>query len=794
MADRQKKKSRKKKGDKSRGGPMELEEDASIPWMNVTPDDPIAVLAGSNQGGFMCLEEVDGDFYAQLSGIAMEPSVEGEQTLAVPSLDGSTKQKSAKKRKRGHKKETKEVNSSNGFDASSSDKELIKTKKRREAQVLDPILDTCEAEKCSTAQMGDALLEGEVLESACTGHQDDGFEGEDFQDEKLSAWTELRLHDRIMKGLSALGFTQPTSIQKACIPAAAHQGKDVIGAAETGSGKTLAYVIPILQRLLDEEEKYFRSVEKQEVVDGLPSKSSISRGFLRVLIVTPTRELSLQVCKHFREAAKFTTIKVVPIVGGMSLQKQERLLKQRPDAIVGTPGRLWELMSAGDQHLTELHQLSFFVLDEADRMVEKGHFQELQSIMSMLPVVDQRRASSGDADVQGASLSVDMASTDIRGIFRRQTFVFSATLALPVGFKKKLKKGHFHSKQHSKGEEYSVALLSERAGVRPNAAIIDLTSQNIVADKLEESIIHCREDEKDLFLYYLLKLHGQGRAIVFCTSIAALRHVAAILSLLQMPVWPLHAQMQQRQRLKAMDRFQSRENSCLISTDVAARGLDIPGVRTVIHYQLPHSAEVYVHRSGRTARASKDGCSILLVTPSDQMKYNTLCNALSKKDGLPSFPCNSAYIPAIMKRIQLAQKIDDLSRKNSQLRAKTSWFKRNADALEVDIEEDIDENGNLSEKKKSFELKKLHQELKVMLDQPLEPKAFSHRFITGAGMSPLLAGQLKDYAKQKIISKQLSATKKAKKAGIGSETKRRGLVVIGQEMVEPLAVLRLSRK
>lgn len=734
----------------------EVEENASLPWKNVTPDDPIALFAGSNQGGFMCLEEVEGEFYSRFCDNALEPLAAGEP---VPALHDAAKKKSFKKRKRSN-------NGSLGSspDDSSSSKGLAKTKRKRIKEGPEP---------------GDSSL---CLEN----DGGDDCKDEPFQDEKLSAWVELRLHGKIMRALSALNFLQPTPIQKACIPTAAHQGKDVIGAAETGSGKTLAYVIPVIQRLLDEEEKYSFTLNKSE--KGLTSNNWKSRGYLRALILTPTRELALQVCKHFAEAAKFTAIRVVPIVGGMSLQKQERLLKQRPDVIVGTPGRLWELMSAGEQHLTALNYLSFFVLDEADRMIEKGHFEELQSILGLLPVVDKR---CGGAKLESDALSLDTSSANLEGVHRRQTFVFSATLGLPVGFRKKLKKGHLHAKQQSKGNEYSLAFLSQRAGVRPNAAIIDLTSQNIVADKLEESIIQCREEEKDLFLYYLLKLHGVGRSIIFCTSIAAVRHVAAVLSLLQLQAWPLHAQMQQRQRLKYMDRFQSREDSCLISTDVAARGLDIPGVRTVIHYQLPHSAEVYVHRCGRTARALKDGCSILVVTPSDQMKFVSLCNALSRKE-FPSFPCNRAYMPAVTKRVQLAQKIDALLRKSVQARAKKSWFKRNADALEVDMEDEDMEDGNSSDKKKAFELRKLHQELKAMLEQPLEPKAFSHRFITGAGISPSLASQLKDYAKQKAQTKQRARVLKGAKRG--QEREKRGLVVIGQEMVEPLYILRTSRK
>jgi ATP-dependent RNA helicase DDX24/MAK5 len=224
-----------------------------------------------------------------------------------------------------------------------------------------------------------------------------------------------------------------------------------------------------------------------------------------------------------RAAAKFTSIKVVPIVGGMAAQKQQRLLKQQPHIVVGTPGRVWELMSGGESHLLELSLLSFFVLDEADRMVEKGHFQELQSIIDMLPSTkrklhshslvqastvpngklprhesesDEREAPTHreegveEMPVDGVQSGSDIHEPQNETLKKkRQTLVFSATLALPPGFKKKLKRGFLGDKGVSKKNEYSVASLSERAGVSHQAAVIDLTTQTVVAKKLEESVI-----------------------------------------------------------------------------------------------------------------------------------------------------------------------------------------------------------------------------------------------------------------------------------------------------------------
>ncbi|KAI3852561.1 hypothetical protein MKX03_019982, partial [Papaver bracteatum] len=234
---------------------------------------------------------------------------------------------------------------------------------------------------------------------------------------------------------------------------------------------------------------------------------------------------------------------VVAIVGGLYSEKQERLLKARPEIIVGTPGRLWELMQRGDPHLVELHSLSFFVLDEADRMIESGHFQELQFIIDMLPMT----AAPDEGQLENSQSCVTVSNIQRK---KRQTFVFSATIALSSDFRKKLKGGFHKSKQSLNGELSSIEKLSARAGMRENAAIFDLTNAAVMADKLEESFMECREENKDAYLYYLLSVHGQGRTIVFCRSIAALRHVSSLLRLLGINLWTLHFEMQQRARLK----------------------------------------------------------------------------------------------------------------------------------------------------------------------------------------------------------------------------------------------------
>ncbi|KAL5542452.1 hypothetical protein UlMin_010162 [Ulmus minor] len=821
----------------------ELERFESLPWnQSLGEDDPFSLLVGTNEleGGFLSLEEIDEAEY----GLEI-PKLEGnikkeikqtnkrkrkdvhgsESDGVVAKVEGTLERdenvKAEKKKKRKKKKKAKEVQKIEGVDGSGSDVveakvertlergENVKVEKKRKRKKKDKAK---EGKKVEDVDGSDSdLVEPKVEEkendgNAKTGQKrkktknkkkvngtqkieeseaasttkDDAEElpvdevGEVPVDEsEYYAWNDLRVHPLIMKSIYRLGFKEPTPIQQACIPVAAHQGKDVVGAAPTGSGKTLAFGLPIFQRLLEEQEKAVNLLdERSEEAEKFAPK-----GLLRALIITPTRELAHQVTDHLKEVSKYTNFRVVTIVGGMSTEKQARLLKARPEIIVGTPGRLWELMSGGEKHLVELHSLSFFVLDEADRMIEHGHFHELQSIIDMLPMTN----GSTEGHLQNSQNCVTVSSGQRK---KRQTFVFSATLALSPDFRKKLKGGALRPKQSMSDGVNSIETLSQRAGMRENTTIIDKTNASILANKLEESFIECNEEDKDAYLYYILSIHGQGRTIVFCTSIAALRHLSSVLRILGINVGTLHANMQQRARLKAIDRFRATEHGVLVATDVVARGIDIPGLRTVVHYQLPHSADVYVHRSGRTARASADGCSIALITPKETSKFASLCKSFSK-NSFRRFPLESSYMPEIMKRLSLARQIDKVSRKDSKEKARKSWFERNAESIELDIDNDESEeervNSHKQKKVSSINLNKLQQELNALLSRPLQPKSFSRRYLAGAGISPLMQHQFQELAKQKLGD--------IKNSG---ENKRRKLVVIGQDCVEPLQALRSS--
>ncbi|CAA7015651.1 unnamed protein product [Microthlaspi erraticum] len=754
----------------------EVERMDSLPWSTSIPigeDDDgetfSTLFAGSAEldGGFLSLEEIDEADY----NLTDLPTIESGETEKV-----SKSKKRARENNDGDKEDVDEIfeggqeNEDAEEDAEIEEageeekrKDDLESQRKREkkAKKNKKLKEYKKKKKKMKKKMAMETEKDQDSCAAVSSDKDDTVEDLDGEEEtapEFSAWSLMRLHPLLMKSIYQLGFKEPTEIQKACFSVAAFQGKDVIGAAETGSGKTLAFGLPILQRLLDEREK----VGKMHAVEGEEAQKYYADGFLRALIITPTRELALQVTDHLKKAADNLGVQVVPIVGGMASAKQERLLKGKPEIVVGTPGRLWKLMSAGETHLIELHCLSFFVLDEADRMIEKGHFRELQSIIDLLPVTD--RPNEGE-------MQTDTVSDAPKK--KRQTFVFSATIALSSDFRKKLKRGSSKSKS---GELKSIEDLSERAGMRDNVAIVDLTTASILAPKIEESFVTCEEDDKDAYLYYILSVHGRGRTIVFCTSVAALRHLCALLKILGLDVCQVNGDMKQPSRLKAIDRFRASENGILIATDVAARGIDIKNVRTIIHYQLPHSAEVYVHRSGRTARAFADGCTIALIAPKEAKKFDTLCKSFGK-ESVKVFPLESSYMPAVKKRLSLARQIDEIERKGSREKVERTWLEKHAELMELELDDDESEEervDNVRQRKAtSARVEKLKKELSSLLSRPMQPKKFSRRYFAGSGVTPQLQKQLTELASR-----------------TGGDKKRRKLAVVSQNCIEPLQALR----
>lgn len=481
----------------------------------------------------------------------------------------------------------------------------------------------------------------------------------------MQGWNGLGVPEPILKVMAEKGFKEPTEIQRLTLPAAILGRRDILGAAETGSGKTLAFGIPIIHGIMQiknaPKNQPFRKLSRKQkkgdadegtngetngkrdkgkkakqnreerdnwtpppeevnnfpdfgrdIVDDVSDDDDDDEKPLYALVLTPTRELAVQVKDHLVAAAKYTGIRVAAIFGGLAQVKQERVLSKCPEIVVATPGRLWELIIEGNKHLNKLNNINFLVVDETDRMIEKGHFEELKQILERL--------------------NADEAKKE-----QRQNFVFSATLTLIHELPQYLRLKNMNRKRKLQSEtaEQKLQTVIDYFGIS-QPKIIDITPSQTTggtAEKLTECRITCSRELKDLYLYYFLQKHS-GRTIVFCNSIDCVRRLAKLFDILDCSPWPLHAKMAQRQRLKNLERFTQSPTGLLIATDVAARGLDIPNVEHVIHYQVPRTSENYIHRSGRTARGNKEGIAVLMMEPAEVKNYVKLCRSLKRSKSM----------------------------------------------------------------------------------------------------------------------------------------------------------------
>ncbi|KAI8341120.1 P-loop containing nucleoside triphosphate hydrolase protein [Chlamydoabsidia padenii] len=557
----------------------------------------------------------------------------------------------------------------------------------------------------------------------------------------VSAWKNLNLCEPIVNALKHYKFCEPTQIQSRSLPKAL-EGRDIVGVAETGSGKTLAFGIPIVDHILKQKER--------------------SPG-LAGLILAPTRELAIQVKDHIRNIAVFGHVKVVAIVGGMSIQKQQRQLKDVPDIIVATPGRLWELLSSNQTYMDLLKDIKFLVLDEADRMLEKGHFEELSNLLRELSSKQQNTTEWPE----------DIANDEAQKVIERdvgvhQTFIFTATMDKDIRFNVKSKK----AQKKSKGTLADLVQRIEFADANP--VVVDVTSEKKVAARLVEAKVDCLKTDKDLYVYYLVTRYP-GRTIIFVNSIDAIRRLVPVFRLLGVEVLGLHAQMQQKQRLKNLDRFKENDKAVLVASDVAARGLDIPLVEHVIHYQLPRSGEIYVHRSGRTARANRDGISLLLCGPDELKVYRKLVQTLRKGEKYPDFPVDLSILREMKKRVQLATEIDKLEHQENKITHEDNWMRNMAKEMDMDFDEDLVKGNNNSKETTANQLEKdrkkvkaLRYELKELLKAPMLPDGASTRYLTGSAISGLMDRLIENEANPTLLpahgtSKAVDDARSAKK-------------------------------
>ncbi|RIA98835.1 P-loop containing nucleoside triphosphate hydrolase protein [Glomus cerebriforme] len=709
----------------------------SLEWSEVNYPD--SIFMGDDLGGFLCLEEVD-DIDIEYEG---NKETQGK-TIKFKKVKSNKKLSNIKNNNSCANPEEPlpEEESSKYYDLDTFDENILIENKEMELSSQSEKKVTSydnfgnnenqhEEDEYDEGENDEASIEDEIdvdskmeEESASTkinhnqtikGTSQNAIEGID-----LSAWDEFNLSPIIMNGLKTLKFDKPTPIQAKTLPFSL-SGRDVVGAAETGSGKTLAFGIPILEFIFKKEAKDF---ENQ----------------LIGLILTPTRELAVQIRDHLQNISKNSSIKIMTIVGGMAAQKQQRLLSKHPNVIVATPGRLWELFSENDAYLNSLRRIKFLVLDEADRMLETGHFEELNHILTVLSRTRNKTDEWAEDDIKKKECTYELSP--------RQTFVFSATLNNKLKEDLKRKKS-FKSKKLNKESEGTMAELMSRLEFSDSDPVFfDITPDDAVAETLQESKIDCLTKEKDLYMYYFITRYP-GRTLIFVNSIDAIRRLIPIIKLLNIEVFGLHAQMQQRQRLKNLDRFKQNPKAVMIASDVAARGLDIPLVEHVIHYQLPRSSDIYIHRSGRTARARKEGISLMLCSPEEQSLYRKLCLNLNKADGLRDFPVDRGILYSMKQRIQLARQIDKEEHKMQKVNHDNDWLKKTAQEFEIELDDEITNDSNRGNQKQAKEkIRSMKFELKSLLSQPLIPRGVSTKYLT-SGIVRDLADRLLDGSSRK---------------------------------------------
>ncbi|XAR64204.1 RNA helicase [Bertholletia excelsa] len=366
-----------------------------------------------------------------------------------------------------------------------------------------------------------------------------------------NSFIELNLSRPLLRACEALGYSKPTPIQAACIPLAL-TGRDICGSAVTGSGKTAAFSLPTLERLL------FR-----------PKRTPA----IRVLILTPTRELAVQVHSMIQKLAQFTDIRCCLVVGGLSTKMQEAALRSMPDIVVATPGRMIDHLR--NSMSIDLDDLAVLILDEADRLLELGFSAEIRELVKLCPK-------------------------------RRQTMLFSATMTEEVDELIKLSLNR------------PLRLSADPSTKRPAT----LTEEVV-------RIRRMREANQEAVLLALCSKTFTSKVIIFSGTKQTAHRLKILFGLAGLKAAELHGNLTQAQRLDALELFRKQQVDFLIATDVAARGLDIIGVQTVVNFACPRDLTSYVHRVGRTARAGREGCAVTFVTDNDR----SLLKAIAKRAG-----------------------------------------------------------------------------------------------------------------------------------------------------------------
>jgi ATP-dependent RNA helicase RhlE len=366
------------------------------------------------------------------------------------------------------------------------------------------------------------------------------------------SFNNLGLSEPLLKALNSIGYINATSIQQKAIPVIL-QGRDLLASAQTGTGKTAAFTIPLLQ-----------------LMSGQPRKELTKKGMLRTLILTPTRELAIQIGESIQDYGKYLNLTHHVIFGGVSQHTQVRALTNGTDILVATPGRLLDLMQQG---YADLSSVQYFVLDEADRMLDSGFLNDVKKIITRLPL-------------------------------KKQTLLFSATIPNEI-------------------MQLSQKLLREPMRVEAERV-------SSAAPKINQKVYHVEKHNKSSLLIDILKDKSLQSVLIF----TQMKHNADKLAkhLLKSGIHSqaIHGNKSQSQRQNALENFKTGKTRVLIATDIVARGIDIDDLSHVINYELPNVAETYVHRIGRTGRAGNTGTAISFCSTEERIYLKDIQKLISQ--------------------------------------------------------------------------------------------------------------------------------------------------------------------
>ena len=352
---------------------------------------------------------------------------------------------------------------------------------------------------------------------------------------------DFKFNQTILDGLDAMGFDTPTPIQEQAIPVVL-DNKDLIACAQTGTGKTAAYLLPVMSNIVN---------------DGI--------GKLSTLIIAPTRELAQQIDQQVEGLAYFTGISSAAVYGGGDGQifsQQQKAMREGADIVIATPGRLIAMLTSSGS--VNMSSIKYLILDEADRMLDMGFYDDIVRIINYLPK-------------------------------ERQTLLFSATMPPKIRA--------LANKILNKPEEISIAISKPAAGILQQAYMV-------------------YDTQKTPLVKHLLQDKEHGSVIVFCSTKDKVKDLERELKRNKLTIKAFHSDLEQAEREEIMRAFRNRDLQVLIGTDILSRGIDVDGVSLVINYDVPPDPEDYVHRIGRTARAETTGTAITFITPKDQRKFS----------------------------------------------------------------------------------------------------------------------------------------------------------------------------